>query len=59
MILPFGIPKTMIEEHEELHNELRKATMIPGSVGKAAKHVAEVLHPGEPRRELFLSFRRN
>ena len=54
-ILPFGIPKTMIEEHEELHNELRKATKIPGSVGKAAKHVAEVLHPHfEKENELAL-----
>jgi hemerythrin-like domain-containing protein len=35
----------MREEHEELHSELKKATRLPGSVGKAAKHVAEVLHP--------------
>jgi len=32
-------------EHEELHEELRKATRMPGKVGKAAKHVARVLHP--------------
>jgi hypothetical protein len=42
-------------EHEELHSELRKATRIPGSVGKAAKHVAEVLHPHfEKENELAL-----
>jgi hypothetical protein len=35
----------MMEEHEELHDELKKATMIRGEVGKAAKHVADVLHP--------------
>lgn len=35
----------MMEEHEELHSELRKTTRLPGAVGKAAKHVAEVLHP--------------
>jgi hypothetical protein len=35
----------MIEEHEELHDELKKATRMKGAVGKAAKHVAEVLHP--------------
>ena len=35
----------MREEHEELHRELKRATMIPGKVGEAAKRVAEVLHP--------------
>jgi hypothetical protein len=45
----------MIEEHEELHDELKKATMIRGAVGKAAKHVAEVLHPHfEKENELAL-----
>jgi len=34
----------MREEHKELHDELRKATKIPGSVGKKAKRVAEILH---------------
>lgn len=43
--MPVTIPEAMKEEHEELHNELRKAIKIPGAVGKAAKHVAEVLHP--------------
>jgi hypothetical protein len=55
MILPIGIARTMMEEHEELHNELRKATMMRGSVGKAAKHVAQVLHPHfEKENELAL-----
>jgi hypothetical protein len=45
MILPFGIPTIMMEEHEELHDELKRAIMVRGAVGKAAKHVAEVLHP--------------
>jgi hypothetical protein len=45
----------MREEYEELHGELRKATRIPGSVGKAAKHVAELLHPHfEKENELAL-----
>ena len=45
----------MREEHEELHSELKKATGLPGSVGKAAKHVAEVLHPHfEKENELAL-----
>ena len=32
-------------EHEELHEQLRRATRMPGKVGKAAKQVAQVLHP--------------
>ena len=43
--MPLGIPEVMREEHEELHNELRKATKMPGSVGKKATRVAEILHP--------------
>ena len=50
-----GIPETMMEEHEELHKELKKATKIPGSVGKAARQVAQVLHPHfEKENELAL-----
>lgn len=45
----------MKEEHEELHGELRKATKMPGAVGKAAKQVAQVLHPHfERENELAL-----
>jgi len=43
--MPLGIPEAMREEHEELHDELRKAIKMPGAVGKAAKRVAEVLYP--------------
>ena len=35
----------MKEEHEELHQELKKATEMPGIVGQAAKKVAQILHP--------------
>jgi GTP-binding protein EngB required for normal cell division len=42
--MPLAIPEAMNEEHEKLHEELRKATKIPGAVGKAAKEVARVLH---------------
>jgi hypothetical protein len=45
IILPLKIPEAMELEHEELHGELRKDTRIPGKVGKAAKQVAQVLHP--------------
>jgi hypothetical protein len=43
--MPLRIPEAMELEHEELHEELRKATRMPGKVGKAAKQVAQVLHP--------------
>jgi putative N-acetylmannosamine-6-phosphate epimerase len=43
--MPLVIPEAMNQEHEELHEELRRATRIPGAVGEAAKQVAEVLHP--------------
>ncbi len=53
--MPLRIPEAMNEEHEELHNELRKATRMPGAVGKTARHVAEVLHPHfERENELAL-----
>ncbi len=53
--MPIGIPESMQEEHEELHKELRRATKMPGEVGKAAQRVAEVLHPHfERENELAL-----
>jgi hypothetical protein len=42
--MPVGIPKAMEMEHEELHDQLRKATKIRGRVGEAAVRVAQVLH---------------
>lgn len=55
IILPLKIPEAMELEHEELHMELRKATRMPGKVGKAAKQVAQVLHPHfEKENELAL-----
>jgi hypothetical protein len=53
--MPLAIPEAMNEEHEELHEELRKTTKLPGAVGKAAKEVAQVLHPHfERENELAL-----
>ncbi len=43
--MPLTIPDSMKEEHDELHEELRKATMMPGEVGQAARKVAQILHP--------------
>jgi hypothetical protein len=53
--MPLGIPEAMREEHDELHEELRKATKMPGAVGQAAIKVAQVLHPHfERENELAL-----
>jgi hypothetical protein len=53
--MPIGIPKAMAEEHEELHEELKKATTAKGEVGRAAKQMARVLHPHfERENELAL-----
>lgn len=38
------IPQSLKTEHEELHDELRKAIKYGGKVGDAAKAVANVLH---------------
>ena len=38
------IPQSLKMEHEELHDELRKAMKYAGKVGDAAKAVANVLH---------------
>lgn len=39
------VPKSIREEHEELHQDLARATRQPGAVGEAAREVARVLHP--------------
>jgi len=45
----------METEHEALHTELKKIIRFSGPVGRAAKHVAEVLHPHfERENELAL-----
>jgi hypothetical protein len=53
--MPLRIPEAMELEREELHEELRKATRMQGKGGKAAKQVAQVLHPHfERENELAL-----
>jgi hypothetical protein len=42
--MTFEIPTSLKREHEELHADLARATKAGGSVGEAAKSVAEVLH---------------
>ena len=39
------IPKPLKLEHEELHEELARATKAKVKIGKAAKAVAKVMHP--------------
>jgi hypothetical protein len=51
--MKFQIPQPMIEEHEELHTDLKKAIMTGGKVGEAAEVVAKVLHPHFEREEKF------
>jgi hypothetical protein len=43
--MEFAIPRPLKLEHDELHEQLRKAIRESGAVGEAAKAVAKVLHP--------------
>jgi hypothetical protein len=51
--MKFQIPQPMVEEHEELHTNLKKAILAGGKVGEAAKVVADILHPHFEREEKF------
>jgi len=41
----YEIPLPLKLEHEELHDELRRATQAGGDVGEAAKTLARLMHP--------------
>src|SRR5690348_2398967 len=43
--MEFTTPEPLRNEHEELHEVLRKATKEGGAVGKAAKALAKLMHP--------------
>lgn len=45
------IPESMRVEHEEIHEELVRATKLQGRVGDAARELAQVLHPHFVREE--------
>jgi hypothetical protein len=47
------IPQSLKVEHEALHAELVRATMVPGAVGEAAKAVAGVLHEHFEKEEEY------
>jgi hypothetical protein len=42
--MEFNIPSPLKGEHEELHEELARATKVAGEIGDAARAVAEILH---------------
>lgn len=43
--MKFTIPTSLQQEHEALHDELRRATQADGEVGEAAKTLAQLMHP--------------
>ena len=43
--MKFTIPHPLQQEHEALHDELRRATEAGGEVGEAAKTLARLMHP--------------
>ena len=47
------IPKALVAEHEELHAELVKLTLLRGKVGEVARTVATLLHPHFVKEEEF------
>jgi len=51
--MEFKIPHPLKEEHEELHNMLRKATQLSDKTGEAAKTVAKLMHPHFVKEEEY------
>jgi hypothetical protein len=51
--MEFVIPRSLKLEHDELHDELRRATKEPGKVGEAARAVAKLLHPHFVKEEQY------
>lgn len=43
--MKFTIPQPLQNEHEALHERLRRATEAGGEVGEAARTVARLMHP--------------
>jgi hypothetical protein len=48
-----AIPHSLKVEHDELHEELARATREPGPLGEAARTVAKALHPHFVKEEEF------
>ncbi len=51
--MEFVVPHPLKVEHEELHEELRKAARESGPLGEAAKTVARLLHPHFVKEEEY------
>jgi len=51
--MEFKIPHPLKEEHEELHNMLRKATQLSDKTGEAATTVAKLMHPHFVKEEEY------
>jgi hypothetical protein len=49
----FHIPASLQQEHEALHDELRRATQAGGAVGEAARVLAGLMHPHFVKEEQF------
>jgi hypothetical protein len=43
--MQYVIPASLQQEHEALHDELRRATQAGGEVGEAARALARLMHP--------------
>ncbi|HSC96070.1 MAG TPA: hemerythrin domain-containing protein [Burkholderiales bacterium] len=51
--MEFVIPRPLKLEHDELHEQLRKATRESGGLGEAAKEVAKLMHPHFVKEEEY------
>ena len=51
--MEFVIPRPLKLEHEELHEQLRKATRESGRLGEAGKAVAKLMHPHFVKEEEY------
>ena len=51
--MKFVIPLPLQQEHEALHEELRRATAAGGDVGEAAKTLARLMHPHFVKEDQF------
>ncbi len=51
--MEFKIPRPLKAEHEELHEELARATQVQGHIGEAAKAVAKIMHSHFEKEEEY------
>ncbi|HSD99754.1 MAG TPA: hemerythrin domain-containing protein [Burkholderiales bacterium] len=51
--MEFVIPRPLKLEHDELHEQLRKATRESGSLGEAGEAVAKLMHPHFVKEEEY------